>query len=684
MSMLRMKSLYTVLALAVIVSLGQMAFATDASVTVIAGSSALWQTMALGAYNGTTSGGCPNSTTYVPPCYHWTSGSNKLTLVDSRPATPNDDAATMWVVWDSATTSSNGIPNIWMFAKVDSVVGDRCFFAKPACRITDTLNPTTNADWSGTGGNQIKVVWGSDVALPTAVFNYVSAPANVAINVAATDIRPEDAWWAMSRTNSALGASAVSNNSDGTDGLGYNSNNASGVSPNYVTATTGECSGLSQAAAVGTPVYSAFQTTSTSTDTANVLAFNILGKDPITCSSLATYTVANVGATPVVFVNSRTAALANLQNASEYQLDQVFSGANTDASAFGLPTGKINAYLREPTSGTMNTTEATVFRFPTTYATGTAAAGVGVAGVSQEECTGTPTGGSTSNPLNLASSVANAASSSDSCGGSGYRFRAIGTSEEVNSVLCGIADSNSKCSGAFTNAQQNDGIGYTFFSYGNVSVIAGSSSYGYITLNGIDPIFTTYQGGIDPGQPAAANGQLPPSTPLPECEDSIWGLSGLSYPNVRNGSYRAWSILRMVYGSTETTAVTALVKASNTFVVTSVPDYIPFAKITLTAGTCPANALGTAFSSDPGFLLVRSHYQERSGSNQVLGNSKAIANITTENGGDMGGAILVNDASSLGLADSVTQLVSSDNANAQVGNGQAATNNNLSPIVRQK
>jgi hypothetical protein len=675
MSTFRLKSLCTVLALAVIVSLGQMAFATDASVTVIAGSSALWQTMALGAYNGTTAGGCPNATAYVPPCYHWTSGSNKLTLVDSRPATANNDAATVWVVWDSATTAANGIPNIWLFAKVDSVVGDRCFFAKPACRITDTLNPTTNADWSAAGKNQITVVWGNDTTLPTAVFNYVSAPANLAVNVAATNIRPEDAWWAMARTNSALGASTVSSHSDGTDGLGYNSNNASGVAPNYVTATTGECSGLSQAAAVGTPVYSAFQTTSTSSDTANVLAFNILGKDPITCSSLATYTVASIGAAPVVFVASRTNQLSGLNNATEQQLQQVFSGLDTDASAFGLTAGNINAYLREPTSGDMNTTEATVFRFPTTYATGTASAGVGVAGVSQEECTGTPTAGSTTNPLNLASASATAANGTSTCGGSGYRFRAIGTSEEVESVLCGIADSNSKCSGAFTNANQVDGIGYVSYSYGNLSLLANSSSYGYITLNGIDPVFTSYQGGIDPGQPTAANGLIPStSSPvtLPACEDQIWGLSGLSFPNLRNGSYRAWSTLRLVYGSTESTAVTALVKSSNAFVVTSVPDYIPFAKVTLTAGTCPSNALGTAFSSDPGFLLVRSHYQQRDGANHILGNGKAIANITSENGGDLGGAILVNDASSVGLADTVTQLVTNDNAN------------NLSPTIRQK
>ncbi len=664
----RLKFFVTALVLAVIASVGQMAFATDASVTVIAGASSMWETVALGAYNGSTSGNCPNATAYVPPCYHWTSGSNKLTLVDSRPSVANNDAATVWVVWDSATTSTNGIPNIWLFAKVDSVVGDRCFFARPSCRVTDTLNPTTNSDWSGTGANQITVLWGSDTALPTAVFNYLSAPANVSVNVAATDLRPEDAWWTMARVNSALGSSSVSNNSDGTDGLGYNANNASGVAPNYVTATTGECSGLTSATAVGTPIYSAYQTTATSTDAANVLSFNILGKDPITCSSLATYTVSNLGVEPVVFITSRTGALAKLYNATEQQLQQVFSGLNTDASAFGLAAGNINAILREPTSGTGGVAEETVFRLPTTYATGTAAPGVGVAGVSQELCTGTPTAGSTSNPLGLASAGATCANGATGAG-EGYRWRAIGSSEEVKSVK--------GSPGGSSNANAADGIGYVFFNYEGVTTIADTTEYGYITLNGIDPIFTSYNGGIDPGQPGSVGGTLPqgtlpPSTGLPACEDQLWGLSGLSYPNLRNGTYRAWSYLRLVYGTTPATAVKNLITSSNSIAVTSVPDYVPIAKVTLTAGTCPANALGTAFSSDPGFLLVRSHYQQRDGDNHVLGNGKAIANVTSENGGDAGGAILVIDTSSVGLAETVTQLVTSDNAN------------NLSPAVRQK
>ena len=146
---------------------------------------------------------------------------------------------------------------------------------------------------------------------------------------------------------------------------------------------------------------------------------------------------------------------------------------NCDASAFGAPAGPIQVYLREPLSGTMNTTEYTVFRYPTAN------------GKSQE------TGVNHVNPL-----------AGKACTTGGKRYRSIGTGEEVNFVL---------------NSGTNfgtDGIGYTFFSYGNVSSIANSASYGYLTLNGVDGIFHKYGTKIDPGQPAI-HGALPSNATLP-------------------------------------------------------------------------------------------------------------------------------------------------------------------------
>src|SRR5262249_25635022 len=212
-----------------------------------------------------------------------------------------------------------------------------------------------------------------------------------------------------------------------------------------------------------------------------------------------------------------------------------------------LPSAGIYAYLREPLSGTMNTTEATVFRRPTVPAS----KGVLGGATSQE------TGVGASNPLK------------DKPCGLGFRSRAIGTGEEVTSVL---------------NSQANhgmDGIGYAFFSYGNVKPISNNANYGYITVNGVDPIFQTYGSGYDPGQPAGA-GVLPAEANLPAgtCESgaasfpcsekNIW-KNGFSFPNVRNGTYRAWSLLRLMSNGTGLTNVGFLLTASQKYVVSTTP-----------------------------------------------------------------------------------------------------------------
>jgi hypothetical protein len=272
----------------------------------------------------------------------------------------------------------------------------------------------------------------------------------------------------------------------------------------------------------------------------------------------------------------------------------VFSGTNCDASAFGLPAGAINVFLREPLSGTMNTTEATVFRYPTVYPSP-------VAGLSQE------TGVGLNNPLKQLP-----------CSAGGKRTRGIGTGEVVKSVL---------------NSGLNygtDGISYTFFSYGNVASIANNPNYGYIALNGVDPIFAGYGAGVDPGQPAGP-GVLPAAANLPAgcggafpcSEHLIWG-NGFSFPNLRNGTYRAWSVLRLVSTGTAGTNANALVTASNKFVVNEVPDYVPFKPV---AGT-----------TDLGLKLLRSHYQQRDGNSVKLG--VAPVNTGADKGGDMGGMII--------------------------------------------
>jgi len=573
--MSRMKSIFAGLLLTAVVSIVPQVQAQTFK-TIIAGSSGMWQALGVGAYNNGTSIVIGGGATF-----HWTSASNAVNLTDTRVSPVNNDGGTLWVVWDSAAP-----PNVWVYDKVDSVVGDRCYFAAPKCNVNGT-----SSTFSAAGAGQISSsIWGSDTNLPPSIQSLLVA--GQFINVAATDIRPEDAAFAACRVNSRLGASAQGGgSSDGTDGLGYNANNAAGVCPVYA-------AGTAQSKGLGSPILSGYPG---STSQANVLAFNLSGHDPISNTLLpAAFTVTSVGVAPIVFIIERDKGqLSNLTNASETQLQAAFSGTNCDASAFGLPGGNINIFLREPLSGTMNTTEATVFRRPTVYPNA-------VLGLSQELNVGT------NNPLKAQAGTCSA--------GAGSRYRGIGTGEVVKGVL-------HSGDGTFPNSV--DGIAYTFFSYGNVSSLANNSKYGYITLNGVDPIFQSYGTTIDPGQPTTA-GELPAAANLPAscggafpCKESDMWKNGFSLPNVRNGTYRAWSLLRLVATGTASTNAAALAKAASVGVVNIVPDYVPAAIVT-----------GT---TDLGIKLLRSHYQQIDGAGVLLG--KAPVN-SPEAGGDMGGAII--------------------------------------------
>ena len=602
--MSRMKSIFAVLVLTAIVGVVPQAYAapTITLKVVAAGSSAMWQTMALGAFNNQVSIVSGGGIT----C-HWTSGSNKVNLSDTRPAAgTNNDPGTLWVVWDNNTTGTcdgagaNVTTNVWAYLKVDSVVGVRCYFAQPHCNINGA-----NADLTTTGSNQISAtLFGSssftDSAMPLAIETIVQN--GTLITAAATDIRPEDAAFAACRVNSALGASvAGGGSSDGVDGLGYNSNNPAGQCPVFI-------SGGNQNRLVGNPILSG---EGSSTAQANVLAFNITGHDPFNNTVIPAFSTYAVGAAPIVFVVSRNGGqLATLKNASEIELQQVFSGTNCDASAFsGLGAGAIAIHLREALSGTMNATEATVFRRPTVYPGA-------VLGLSQELNVGT------NNPLK--------ANAGTCLAGAGARYRSIGTGEEI-----GKSSSPTGVYGSVAN-YGHDGIGYTFFSYGNVGSLANSANYGYLTLNGIDPIFQTYGSTLDAGQPTTA-GTIPGAANLPAtcaggagafpCNEALIWKNGFSFPNLRNGTYRSWSLLRLVSTGTNGANASALASASNKYVVSTVPDYVPALTVPNQGGTL-----------DLGLKLLRSHYQQKDGNGVLLG-AGPVAN-SPEKGGDMGGYII--------------------------------------------
>jgi hypothetical protein len=575
-----MKSIFVALVVTAIVGIVPVAQAAQTVEITMAGSSGAWQSLGVGTYNYCLSTGAS--------CSHWTSASNAVNLTDTRVTPVNVDPGTLWVVW---SVVGGSVSKVWSDDKVDTIVGDRCFFAQPQCNVNSTL-----ANLSGSGSQQIATsIWGADTALPSSVVSLFTN--GILVNAVATDVRPEDAAFESCRVNSALGAGSYAGTaSDGTDGLGYNSVNAPGVC-----AAAGQSSG----AYVGTPIKSAYPG---STSVANVLAFNIKGKDPISGTTIPNYTVLPLGADALVlFFERDKGQLTNLKNVSTQQAQEAFSGTNCDASAFGLPAGNIGIFLREPLSGTMTAQENTVFRQPTVY-TGTGSGAV--LGLSQELNVGA------NNPLN---------NQPGTClTGLGGRYRGVGAGEIVNWVQ----NSGSKLG--------TDGIGYTFFSYGNVSKFANNPNYGYATLNNADPIFTSYGPqnssgtGYDPGQPAGA-GVLPGapascSGVFPCPENKIWA-GGLSFPHVRDGSYNAWSIIRVISYAGGLTNAKALVKGAQVAVVDAVPDYVPAVK---TVGKT---------QTDPGLLIERSHYQQYDGAGTFIG-AAPINHGTTEVGGDAGGEIL--------------------------------------------
>ena len=117
--MTRMKSVFAALLLTAIVCVVPRAQAQTVKV-VLAGSSAMWQSMALAAYK---SGSCVSGGT--APCFHYTA--KNFNLADGRPTTKGGstavDLGNVWLVWDSNTTATN----VWAYIKVDSAVGDRCY-----------------------------------------------------------------------------------------------------------------------------------------------------------------------------------------------------------------------------------------------------------------------------------------------------------------------------------------------------------------------------------------------------------------------------------------------------------------------------------------------------------------------------------------------------------------------------
>jgi hypothetical protein len=594
--MIRIKSLFAVLVLAATVAVVP---AANAQVVhyVGAGSSAMFQGFGVAAVNDLGSaliaaqaaGGHPGFTVH-----HWSvktsTGSGTLAgLKDSRTpvggAPPPVEFGNLWVAW---TNDAEGTPtDVWAYLSVDSTVGVRTYLAAPRADLLLNVAVETTAGVNAISSTLFNPANADEAGLPASIWTALSGTLGKPITAGMTDIRPEDALLATNRLLGTPGDTSTSG-TVGTTDLFYSFALGYGPGP------------------VGNPVLS-----SQSSTKATPVSFALPGfNDPITNQPVSnTIEVFPVGESPIVFLVNRTnpAGLGQtLASDSSYYarnvwdqhpwpatsvypsltepsagtcsivanqlkgechvtrrpLGNLFSGGDCegDSSAFTWPldpnTQGLRATVpngtpfpltlieREPLSGTYNTTEFSEIR---RYGTVNGSNGVSAPFekppyVSQETNVIIASGGGAApfNPLNAQCPAKYVGPGDPADTTEGFRIRAIGTGEEVATVKA-----------------KQDSLGYAFFSFGNVSSISATPSYGYLMVDAIDPLFADYENAAaNPGQPAATGspltwGELPAcsevaGSPLPHCTvAAIWG-SNPSYPHIRDGSYPAWSELRMM------------------------------------------------------------------------------------------------------------------------------------------
>jgi hypothetical protein len=463
---------------------------------------------------------------------------------------------------------------VWAYLSVDSTVGVRAFQAVPRALLELNL-PT-----SGQSAYNAYFDGKADSSLAITGVDVSTALKNVALTAANTDIRPEDALFATNRTLNTL---------------------------EYAT---------SAGSLIGNAIDSAF---GTSPAVAHPVSFAVSGgTDPISGKTVPTILTLPIGAAPVIFL-ANTTNLSSATNITSANAASLFSGTgNCVGNLLSTSTGTIsssvalNPILREPLSGTMNTVDYSVFTLN---------------GSSQE--TGinddyqAPTY-SDINPLKLP------------CG-SGYRYRAVGTGDEVKAV-------QATASGYSGVTATTNNVGYAFFSY---EALAPSSSYEYLELNSIDPLAYTTSSGTT----STYSGSLPScatssTTGAYDCPI----VAGGSFLNLRNGSYPAWSVYRLITDSTGQTNAQTLVSKAQKLVNSSIPDFVPFTPV------CRLTASG---KDDPGLDVYRAHFTI-SGVTADDGPLNATVSCTTggshtlkyytlggqdstgannEAGGDVGGAI---------------------------------------------
>ncbi len=319
--------------------------------------------------------------------------------------------------------------------------------------------------------------------------------------------------------------------------------------------------------------------------------------------------------------------LSGTYNTFEFNQVRIFGGQDGSNDLLGYDGGAISPSAK---SQEANFSDA-AGTLPITMTQGNPAGATVPTEISLNPCWGPPNDGSTN----------------------GDRSRSIGNGEETN----GAGSLNYPSTSAVTNGvlHTQDAIGYGFFSFANVAsmAVAGAPNgpIGYVTIDNVDPVFDSYAGvaGYDPGQPSGnVSGALPGTLPIcnvngtaPACNGTtFWNATTKSFPHLRDGTYRSWSLLRALCD----TANVHCLKATDPYGMeglmaktqdevhggTSVPDFVAFSD---DGSFGPAGGTGDA-------VYYRSHFVpgDDYGFGIAFGASSTPSNVV-ESGGDVGGCI---------------------------------------------
>lgn len=321
---------------------------------------------------------------------------------------------------------------------------------------------------------------------------------------------------------------------------------------------------------VGTPILS-----SQSTKEVTPVAFAISGNDPFNGAPIPAWTSVAVGGEPVVvFVNTSDTGSAgfgssNFTNVDRFVLSELVNGTLTRTRDIANVAGlpSVGAHVFLR-EPTSGTYNTFEFNIPGSVEVG-----------SCQELNVNP---STDNPLEIGYSTG------------GTRDRVVGTGEMVSTV-----------------GKTEDGIGYAFWSTGNFSGVLSTAKY--LSVDGVDPLnYSWYQ----------SRGAFP------NCVAPCPGL--IPFVNMLNGSYPAWTILRVQCYTPCPKGVTGLVALAQSH-ASKVPDLVPI------------NSM----------QVFRSHYdrpEERAPA------SNGNAGEPPEAGGDVGGAVFTKNADTDFFSDTGVQF----------------------------